>query len=146
MTECVLFLCTGNAARSQMAEAFLREYAGDHFEVYSAGVRPTGEIHPLTRTVMKEVGNPLHRQYSKSLRELYMLHDHFTYVITVCDDAAEHCPSDVLNRAEAYFHWDFPDPAAFEGTHTEQHHFFRVIRDEIAEQVQIWLEELEAVR
>jgi arsenate reductase len=87
----VLFLCTGNSARSQMAEAFLRKYGDDRFEAYSAGLEPKN-IHPYTVRVMEEVGLSLDGQYSKSLAE-YMGKVHFGYMITVCADAEEKCPS-----------------------------------------------------
>ena len=87
----VLFLCTGNSARSQMAEALLRHYAGDRFEAYSAGLEPKG-MNPLTVRTMEEIGIPLTGQYSKDVRE-YMGKLHFGYLITVCANAAERCPT-----------------------------------------------------
>ena len=87
----VLFLCTANSARSQMAEAFLRSYAGDRYEAYSAGLEPK-EIHPLTKKVMDEIGIDISGQYSKSLKD-YMGKIHFGYLITVCADADEKCPT-----------------------------------------------------
>jgi arsenate reductase len=87
----VLFLCTGNSARSQMAEAFLRYYAGDRFEAYSAGLEPKG-MNPLTIRAMEEIGIPLTGQYSKDVRE-YMGKVHFGYLITVCANAEERCPT-----------------------------------------------------
>ncbi len=109
----VLFLCTGNSARSQMAEAFLRQYGGDRFEAYSAGLEPK-EIHPYTRQVMKEIGIDLTGQRSKHLSE-YMGKVHFGYVITVCAHADESCPA-VFPGMGQRLHWAFDDPAAFEGT------------------------------
>lgn len=86
-----LFLCTGNSARCQMAEAYLREYGGDSFEAYSADINPT-EIHPLTVQVMEGTGINLDGQYSKSVRE-YLGKNHFGYLITVCDNAEKNCPT-----------------------------------------------------
>ena len=87
----VLFLCTGNSARSQMAEAFLRSYAGDRYEAYSAGLEPK-EIHPLTKKVMDEIGIDISGQNSKSLKD-YMGRLHFGYLITVCSQADANCPT-----------------------------------------------------
>ncbi len=87
----VLFLCTRNSARSQMAEAFLRKYAGDHFEVYSAGFEPK-EINPLTIKVMEENGYDLSKHTSKPLSQ-YLGKIHFGVIITVCDKAEERCPT-----------------------------------------------------
>jgi arsenate reductase (thioredoxin) len=87
----VLFLCTSASARSQMAEAFLRSYAGDRYESYSAGIE-VKEIHPLTRNVMDEIGIDISKQYSKALKD-YMGKIHFGYLITVCNEADEKCPT-----------------------------------------------------
>jgi len=132
----VLFLCTGNSARSQMAEAFLRTYAGDQFEAFSAGIEPKS-IHPLTIRVMEEVGISLAQQYSKSVME-YMGKMHFGYLITVCDEAEKNCPRtfpDVSQR----LHWSFEDPAALEADEETKLRKFREIRDRIREQVEIWV-------
>jgi arsenate reductase len=86
----VLFLCTGNSARSQMAEAFLRKHAGDRFEVHSAGLEPKG-VHPYTRRVMEEEGIPLDGHRSKSLDE-YFMKMHIGFLVTVCSNAEEKCP------------------------------------------------------
>ncbi len=94
----ILFLCTTNSARSQMAEAFLKKYGGDKFEAYSAGLEPKA-IHPYTEQVMQEIGIPLTGQYSKSFRE-YMGKVHFAYLITVCAEAEKNCPSN-LSRGSA---------------------------------------------
>jgi arsenate reductase len=87
----VLFLCTTNSARSQMAEAFLRTSAGDRYEAFSAGLDPK-EIHPLTRKVMAEVDIDISQQYPKALKD-YMGKIHFGYLITVCSEADERCPT-----------------------------------------------------
>ncbi len=135
----VLFLCSGNTARSQMAEAFLRHYAGDHFDVYSAGLEP-GDIHPLTRRVMEEVGLDLAGQYSKSVTE-YLGKVHFGYLITVCDRARDRCPT-AFPGIGRRLHWSIPDPAATEGSEEEKLSSFRAAREEAAWRIHAWLAEL----
>lgn len=134
----VLFLCTGNSARSQMAEALLRKYAGNIYDVYSAGIEPKA-INPLTGEVMQEIGLSLQDQYAKPLSE-YMGKLHFGYLITVCSDAEARCPStfpDISNR----LHWTFEDPAAYEGSEAERLQKFREVRDQIDKQIKQWLRE-----
>ena len=134
----VLFLCTGNSARSQMAEAFLRSYAGDRFEVHSAGVEPKGHILPGVLDVMKEIGMDISDQRSKSVSE-YLGKVHFAHVITVCGDAEKNCPAIFLNMGK-HEHWPFDDPAKFEGSDSERLNFTRGVRDQIASRVREWLE------
>ena len=134
----VLFLCTGNSARSQMAEAFLRKYAGDQFEVHSAGLEPKG-LNPLTVKVMEEAGVDMSGHTSKGF-ETYLGKMLFQYLITVCDDADKNCPTTwpgVSNR----LHWHFEDPAAFEGTDEEKLAKFRQVRDQIEHKVKAWIVE-----
>lgn len=135
----VLFLCTGNSARSQMAEAFLREYGGDRFAAYSCGLEPKG-IHPLTRQVMEEIGFDLEGQHSKDIME-YMGRQHFGYLITVCAQAEANCPSTFPGIGQR-LHWAFDDPAAFEGSDSEKLAKFREVRDQIRQRIQEWLREL----
>ncbi len=135
----VIFLCTGNSARSQMAEAFLRKYAGDQFEVHSAGLDPRG-IAPYTIKVMEELGYSLEGQKSKSIRE-YLGLVHFTYLFTVCGNAEANCPRTFLTSG-IHSHWDFEDPSAFEGTDQEKLEKFRQIRDLIDQRIQDWLVEI----
>lgn len=135
----VLFLCTGNSARSQMAEAFLRRYAGDRFEAYSAGLEPKG-IHPLTVRVMEEIGIPLTGQYSKDVRE-YLGKLHFGYLITVCAHAEEKCPTAFPGVGQR-LHWALDDPAAVEGSDEDKLAKFRQVRDQIGERIREWLEQL----
>ena len=135
----VLFLCTGNTARSQMAEAFLRRYAGDRFEAYSAGLEPA-EIHPYIFKVMQEIGLNLAGQRSKHVNE-YMGKLHFGYTITVCSVAEERCPS-VFPGMGQRLHWAFEDPAAFEGAEEEKLEKFREVRDQIDERIKQWLAEV----
>ena len=134
----VLFLCTGNAARSQMAEAFLRAYAGDRFNAYSAGLAPQG-IHPYTVEVMREVGLDISGQRSKDLEE-YLGQMHFGFLITVCARAEEQCPKTfpVLGQR---LHWDIPDPLAFEGPSEEMRARFRQARDLVNQYTRDWLTE-----
>lgn len=106
----VLFLCTGNSARSILAEALLRELGGADFEVFSAGTDPKG-VNPLSVRVLEQAGLPLHGLHSKSL-DLFT-GQRFDYVITVCDRAAEQCP--VFPGDPERIHWSFSDPAAVEG-------------------------------
>lgn len=132
----VLFLCTGNSARSQMAEALLRHSAGDQFEAFSAGLEPK-EINPLTRQVMQEVGLDLAGQRSKSVGE-YMGRLQFTWLITVCADAEEKCPRTfpgISNRV----HWPVDDPAAVAGSLEERLTAFRHARDELDQRIRDWL-------
>jgi len=134
----VLFLCTGNSARSQMAEAFLRAYAGDRFEIHSAGVEPKGQILPEVLEVMKELGIDMEGQRSKSVTE-YLGKTHFAHVITVCGDAEKNCPTVFLNMG-THEHWPFEDPAAFEGSDIERLNHTRRVRDQIASRIQKWLD------
>jgi len=137
----VLFLCTGNSARSQMAEALLRHHARDRFEAYSAGLEPK-DIHPNTEKVMQEIGIPLTGHYSKNVRE-YMGKLHFGYLITVCANAEEKCPTTFPGVGQR-LHWAFDDPAAFEGTDEEKLSKFREVRDQIDERIRAWLAEQDA--
>ncbi|MEO8611038.1 MAG: arsenate reductase ArsC [Chloroflexota bacterium] len=139
----VLFLCTGNSARSQMGEALLRRYAGEQFEVHSAGLEPKG-INPYTLRVMDEVGIDIRGQHSKSTRE-YMGRMFFHYLITVCSDADKNCPQALWAQGGKKLHWPFDDPAAVEGADEERLAKFREVRDQIAARVQSWIAELEVV-
>jgi arsenate reductase len=135
----VLILCTGNTARSQMAEAFLRKYAGERFEVFSAGYKPR-EINPLTVKVMKERGFDLSGQHAKGVDE-FLGKDDFRYLIIVCEEAEKACPKcfpGVLFRLV----WPFDDPAAAQGSEAEKLAKFRTVRDQIDQRIQIWLQEL----
>jgi arsenate reductase len=137
----VLFLCTGNSARSQMAEALLREHAGDRFEAFSAGLKPNA-IHPYTRRVMEELGFDLGRQRAKDVTE-YMGKMHFGYLITVCADAEANCPR-TFPGVSHRLHWDLEDPAAFVGSDEDTLQVFRRVRDELDERIQTWLAEVDS--
>jgi arsenate reductase len=134
----ILFLCTGNSARSQMAEAFLRKYAGDTFEAYSAGLEPKG-LNPFTIEVMQEVGIDISHQRSKNISE-YLGKVLFQYLITVCDDADKNCPT-VLVGVQNRLHWSFEDPAKFQGSDEEKLARFREVRDRIEARLKAWLAE-----
>jgi arsenate reductase len=133
----VLFLCTSNSARSQMAEAFLRAYAGDKYEAFSAGLEPR-EIHPLARKVMAEVGIDISHQRPKALKD-YMGRVHFGYLITVCAQAEKKCPSTFPGMGQR-LHWDIEDPAGFAGPEEEKLNKFREIRDIVKQKVQDWVD------
>lgn len=120
MTRRVLVVCTGNSARSVMAEVLLRTYGGDRFEVSSAGTEPKG-INPLTVRVLEEAGLPTEGLRSKSVTEF--LGQRFDYVITVCDQARQACP--VFPGEGERLHWGYEDPAAVEGTEEERLDAFR---------------------
>jgi arsenate reductase len=134
----VLFLCTGNSARSIMAEALLRHYAGDHFDVYSAGLEPRG-INPYTVRVLSEKQIDMTGQYSKDVME-YLGRLNVAYLITVCGHAEAHCPAIFLGMRER-IHWDLEDPAAFVGSDEEKLAKFRAVRDQIDQHIRAWLAE-----
>lgn len=125
----VLILCTGNSARSQMAEGWLRAMAGERFEVQSAGTHPS-VVNPLAVAAMRERGVDIRRHRSKSVTEF--AGQRFDYVITVCDNARESCP--VFPGARS-IHWSFHDPAAAGGSDQEKLSVFRRVRDEIENQL-----------
>jgi len=138
MKQRVLFLCTGNSARSQMAEGWLRSLAGDRFEVFSAGTHPVG-LNPGSVEAMAEVGIDIAWHWSKSASEF--LSQPFDYVITVCDRAKESCPR--WSGATHVLHWSFDDPAAMSNA-TERRQTFQRVRDEIAVKIHLFLEMNEA--
>lgn len=129
--ERVLFLCTHNSARSQMAEGFLRVLGGGRFEAHSAGTEAT-HVRPLAIRAMAELGIDISRQESKTL-ERYRKQP-FDYVITVCDDANESCP--VFPNARTRMHWSLPDPSRAAGTDAEQLAVYRRVRDELLHHVE----------
>src|SRR5215212_1577325 len=127
----VLFLCTHNSARSQMAEGLLRHLAGDRFETMSAGTEAT-HVRPLAVRAMNELGIDISGQESKTL-ERY-LGQSFDYVVTVCDAANEACP--VFPGARRRLHWSFEDPAQATGSDQDRLRVFRSVRDEIRKRVE----------
>lgn len=129
----VLFVCVHNSARSQMAEAFLRQLGGDQFEAWSAGLEP-GRLNPLAVAVMAEAGIDIAQNKTRDVFELYRQGLLFSYVITVCDDTgAERCP--IFPGQTKRLHWSFPDPAALTGSETEILQATREIRDRIRDAV-----------
>jgi arsenate reductase len=139
MKPAVLFLCTGNSARSQMAEALLRHEAGDAFEAYSAGTEPKG-LNPLAVRAMAEIGIDISAQRSKNLTE-YLGRLPVCYLIVVCGDADQKCPT-IWPGAFKRMYWPFDDPAAANGSEGEKLAKFREIRDAIHAKIKEWLLEL----
>lgn len=126
----VLFLCTHNSCRSQMAEGFLRQLAGDKFEAESAGAE-AAQVNPDAIRVMKEAGIDISTHRSKDASEFQG--QRFTYVVRVCNRAKETCP--IFPGAVRYFDWGLEDPAAAEGTEAERLAVFRRVRDEIEQRI-----------
>lgn len=133
----LLFLCTGNSARSIMAEAFLKNQAADRFEIFSAGLEPKG-INPYTIQVMDELGIDVRGQSSDPLGKYRNML--FAYVVTVCAHADANCPEALWSRGQK-LHWYFDDPAAVEGSDEEKLAKFREIRDQINARIEKWLTE-----
>jgi len=131
----VLFLCTHNSARSQMAEGFLRAMAGDRFEAQSAGTEKTS-VNPLAIRVMAERGIDLGGHTSKVYDGL--MQERWDYLVTVCDDANERCP--FVPGSVKRLHWSFEDPSRARGTEQERLRVFRRVRDQIAQRLAEWLQ------
>ncbi len=136
----VLFVCTGNSARSQMAEGLLREIGEGRFDVHSAGVDPRG-MHPLAVQAMAEIGIDISGQESKNLDRY--LGQTWDYVITLCDHAAESCPA--VPGAVRRLHWSLPDPAAAAGADSSRLRAFRSARDALVERVREFQRRRDAV-
>lgn len=132
----VLIVCTGNSARSQIAEGLIRHEAGDRFQVFSAGTHPT-QVRPEAVAVMRELSIDVSGQRSKPLQEFEG--QKFDFVITVCDRAREECP--VFSGGQERLHWPFEDPAAFTGVGEERIQAFRKLRDRIHARVMVFLGE-----
>lgn len=132
----VLIICTGNAARSQMAEGLLRHDAGDRFEVFSAGIYPS-YVRPLAIEAMHELGIDISQQRSKSVEEF--ADQDVDYAITVCDHANEVCP--VFPAKTKRIHWSIPDPVSAWGDNEAQLEAFRVARDDIRDRLQSFTKE-----
>ncbi|MBI3669904.1 MAG: arsenate reductase ArsC [Acidobacteria bacterium] len=130
----VLILCTGNSARSQMAEGILRTLSQGTIEVHSAGTHPAG-VHPLAVEVMREINIDISGQRSKSVAEFEQ--QQFDTVITVCDKAAESCP--VFPGSPERIHFSFEDPAAVEGSREERLRAFCRVRDDLTERLRLFL-------
>jgi arsenate reductase len=132
----VLFLCTGNSCRSQMAEGFLRAYGGDRYEAFSAGTKPS-VVNPLAIQVMHEVGINISGNVSKNVTEF--LGQHFAMIVTVCDNAKEHCP--IFPGPAIREHWPFEDPAEVYGSEEQRLAVFRRVRDEISMRIEQFVSE-----
>jgi arsenate reductase len=133
MKKRVLFLCTHNSARSQMAEGLLRTMAGDQFEVFSAGTEET-RVHPIAIEAMREIGIDIGGQRSKTLDMFGG--QQFDYVITVCDRANETCP--IFPSATERIHWSFDDPSAATGTDEQRLRAFRNVREGIQQRLRMF--------
>ena len=132
----ILVLCTGNSARSQMAEAWLRKYKGEHYAVASAGTEPKSEVHPLAVRAMREAGIDIRDQRPKNLSE-FMGKLPVKHVLIVCDNANQSCPRVWPGMGTRTF-MPFDDPAAAAGSEEERLQVFRRVRDEIRDAVQKW--------
>jgi arsenate reductase len=135
----VLFLCIHNSARSQMAAAFLKQLAGDRFEVESAGLEP-GKLNPLAVAAMRDAGIDISANGTQSVFDLFKSGRRFQFVISVCDAAsAERCP--IFPGVTTRLNWNFADPSAFNGSEAERLQKTIAVRDEIRERVRTWVAE-----
>jgi len=133
----VLFICVHNSGRSQMSEAFLKHYAGDRFDVQSAGLEP-GALNPLVVEAMAEIGIDISQNKTKSVFDIWKSGELFQYVISVCDEeSAEKCP--IFPGPTTRLHWSFHDPSRVTGTSEQKLQKVRQIRDGIAAKIQDWL-------
>ncbi len=140
MKQKVLFICVHNSARSQIAEAFLNDICGDHFEAHSAGLEP-GTLNPLAVEAMREIGIDISHKGTQSVFDVFKSGELFAYVITVCDEStAERCP--IFPGVTTRLHWSFPDPAALTGTRDERLKGTREIRDQIQARIETWCDEM----
>lgn len=133
----VLFICVHNSARSQMAEAFLKQMAGDRFEVESAGLEP-GKLNPIVIEVMKEVGIDISQNKTKSAFDFYKQGKQYDYVITVCDESQSGACPMFPGKGERLY-WGFDDPSGFQGTREEKLEKTRQVRDKIKQKIIEWL-------
>jgi len=142
----VMFICIHNSGRSQMGEAFLRSYAGDRFEVHSAGLE-AGTLNPLVVKSMEEIGISMEGHFSKKVADYIGRGEHFDYVITVCDETnAERCP--MFSGKHERIHWSFPDPSAITAgpfPDEEKLSLIRPIRNAIGERVKAWVDSFSAI-
>jgi arsenate reductase len=143
MKQKVLFICVHNSARSQMAEAFLNEICGDHFEAQSAGLEP-GKLNRLAVEAMREIGIDISQNKTQSVFDVFKSGELFAYVITVCDESsADRCP--IFAGVTKRLHWSFPFPSALTGTGEERLAGTRKIRDQIRARIEMWCDEICAV-
>lgn len=135
----VIFVCTHNSARSQMAEALLKQLCGEFFEVQSAGMQP-GPLNPLAIEAMAELGIDISQNRTKSIFPFMRERPGFDYVISVCDESApEHCPT--FPAGAQQLRWSFPDPAKFDGTHEQKLAQTREVRDALKQRIEAWCAE-----
>ncbi len=135
----VLFVCVHNAARSQMAEAFLKKYGGDRFEVESAGLEP-GTLNPVVVEAMKEVGIDISQNKAKSVFDFYRQGKQYDYVVTVCNESeAGKCPVFPGTATTKRMHWGFDDPSSFQGTREDKLGKTRRVRDQIKQKTEAFL-------
>jgi arsenate reductase len=140
MKKKVLFVCIHNSARSQMAEAFLRQKCSETFEVHSAGLEP-GRLNPTVVEAMREIGIDISKNKTKAVSDFIQAGDTFAYVITVCDEAsAERCP--VFPGPATRLHWGFADPSSFPGSPQEKLIKTREVRDAIKAKIDAWCLEI----
>lgn len=136
----VLFVCVHNSARSQMAEAFLKQLGGDNFQVESAGLAP-GKLNPVVVEAMKEIGVDISENKTNSVFDFFKQGRLYNYVITVCDESnSEKCP--IFPGVVSLMHWGFQDPSSFKGNSEEVLGKTRQVRDHIKSKIISWLEEL----
>ena len=139
MKKRVLFVCIHNSARSQMAEAFVNQLAGDRFQAESAGIEP-GKLNPIVVAAMQEKGIDLTGRPTKSVDSMIARGVSFDYIATVCDEtSAERCPT--FPGTATRLHWSFADPSSFQGTDEERLARTRLVRDEIHAKIKDWLAE-----
>ena len=136
----VLFLCTANSARSQMAEALLRKQAGDRFDVYSAGLEPT-QVHPYAMKVMAEIGIDMAGHRAKGVKEFHGTMNP-AYVIIVCEKTRQQCPTAFPATGATIIAWPIDDPAGAVGGEEERLGKFREARDQIEARIKAWLDAL----
>ena len=134
----ILVICTGNSARSQMAEGLFQRLGGERVRVFSAGSEPSGAVHPLAVRAMAEIGLDIAAHRPKSLSDF--LGQPFDYVIAVCSHAAQSCP--VFPGLATRLNWFYDDPAAVQGSEAERLTAFRAVRDDLRERIAGWLAEL----
>jgi arsenate reductase len=136
----VLFVCIHNSARSQMAEAFLNQLGGDRFFAESAGIEP-GKLNPIVVEAMKDLGIDISANQTKSVFDFYKKGNIYNYVITVCDpEAGERCP--LFPGRVTRLHWEFADPSGFPGTQEEKLAKTKMVRDQIKERIQRFIQEV----
>ena len=143
MKQKVLFICVHNSARSQIAEAFLNDICGGHFEAHSAGLEP-GRLNPLAVEAMREIGIDISQKKTQSVFGVFKSGELFAYVITVCDEtSADRCP--IFPGVTRRLHWSFPDPSTLSGTPEQRLVGTRKIRDQIRACIEMWCDEMCAV-